>query len=86
MPCSEIWCVMRDALTVFYTSYGWEASARVHVQPHASRYIIRSRSFIAQKASYWLDITVGRVKPAIGNGRQIPPLPLTCSQNIAESL
>ena len=48
--CAETWCVVRGLLGRYAFYAGWRMSARVRVTVRTS---VRSRSFIAQKVSYW---------------------------------
>ena len=68
---TEIWCVDRGLLAMCFTQDGrFFTNARVTVT-HLST-SIRSRSFIAQKASYWLR--AGAVAPAClfeNNGKKL---------------
>ena len=51
--CTEIWCVVRGHVAVCFTQDGIFCTNASVTVTHLST-SIRSRSFIAQKASYWL--------------------------------
>ena len=54
MDCAEIWCVARGPLAMHFTRDGDTCAGTRATVTHFST-SIRSRSFIAKKASYWFN-------------------------------